>query len=110
MYYIKKRLEASACHSLRLSYDSKCSNLHGHNWIITVYCKAAQLNADGMVCDFTHVKQLINNKIDHKNLNDEFDFNPTAENLARWVVDTIPECYRADVQESENNIATYIEE
>ena len=45
MYYVKKRLEIAACHRLALSYESKCANLHGHNWIITVYCKAKELNA-----------------------------------------------------------------
>ena len=49
MYYVSKRMEISACHHLELSYESKCCNLHGHNWIVTLYCKAAELNADGMV-------------------------------------------------------------
>ena len=57
MYYIKKTMEVSASHSLSLSYESKCTNLHGHNWVITVYCKSEKLNADGMVCDFTHIKE-----------------------------------------------------
>lgn len=47
MYYVKKRLEISASHQLHLSYESKCENLHGHNWIITVYCRAKDLNRDG---------------------------------------------------------------
>lgn len=110
MYYIKKTLEVSACHRLELSYESKCTQLHGHNWIITVYCKAKELNRDGMVCDFTHIKENITNRLDHKNLNEVLPFNTTAENIARWVVDSIPECYRADVQESENNIASYEED
>ena len=59
MYYIEKTLEISACHRLKLSYESKCQNLHGHNWIITVYCKSRELNSDGMVVDFTHIKQLV---------------------------------------------------
>ena len=110
MYYIKKTIEISACHRLCLSYESKCTNMHGHNWIITVYCRARKLNADGMVVDFTEVKRRIQDVIDHANLNEVFTFNPTAENIARWVVDSIDTCYRADVQESENNIASYEED
>lgn len=32
MYTVIKRMEISASHSLKLSYRSKCENLHGHNW------------------------------------------------------------------------------
>ncbi|MCH5245922.1 MAG: 6-carboxytetrahydropterin synthase QueD [Muribaculaceae bacterium] len=110
MYYVNKRLEISGAHSLSLSYPSKCSHIHGHNWIITVFCKSASLNQDGMVVDFSHVKQLIHNKLDHRNLNEIFDFNPTAENIARWICDQIETCYRVEIQESEGNIAIYDKE
>ena len=43
MYTVIKRMEISASHSLRLSYPSKCENLHGHNWMITVYCRSKEL-------------------------------------------------------------------
>ena len=36
MFTVTKRLEVSASHQLKLDYPSKCQNLHGHNWIITV--------------------------------------------------------------------------
>ena len=54
MYYVQKRLEISASHYLRLDYESKCKVLHGHNWIVVVYCRARELDANGMVTDFTH--------------------------------------------------------
>jgi len=100
-------MEIAGSHNLLLNYESKCKNVHGHNWIITVYCKTEHLNSNGMVEDFTLIKNKIHDVLDHQCLNDVLDFNPTAENIARWVVEQIPSCYRAEIQESEGNIAIY---
>ena len=110
MYTVRKRLEISASHRLSLSYASKSENLHGHNWIVIVWCRSKQLNPDGMVVDFAHVKRMIQEKLDHKNLNEVLSFNPTAENIAKWICDQIPQCFKVMVQESENNIAWYEED
>ncbi len=110
MYYVSKKMEIAACHRLSLSYDSKCTNLHGHNWTITVFCKSQELNEDSMVVDFAHIKQRVHGFLDHGNLNDLLPFNPTAENIARWITAQIPECYKAIVQESENNVAVYCDD
>ena len=108
MYFVEKTFEVAGCHRLNLSYPSKCTSLHGHNWIITVYCKAEALNEEGMVVDFTHVKERIHGYLDHGNFNELLPFNPTAENIARWVAEQVPHCYKARVQESEGNVATYV--
>lgn len=110
MYYVSKRMEIAGAHNLKLDYDSKCCNLHGHNWIITVHCKSEKLDNNGMVVDFKHIKDMIHGKLDHQYLNDIFDFNPTAENMSKWICDNVPNCYQVDVQESEGNIATYVKE
>ena len=110
MYTVKKRIEISASHSLKLSYESRCQNLHGHNWIIIVWCQAKDLNSDGMVIDFSHIKQAVKEKLDHRNINEVLPFNPTAENIARWICDKIPTCFKVEVQESESNIAVYEED
>lgn len=107
MYYIKKTIEISGAHRLELDYESKCTSLHGHNWTITVYCKSKELDRNGMIIDFSEIKRLISDTLDHKVLNDVLHCNPTAENLARWCCDRVPKCYRVDVQESSGNIATY---
>ena len=107
MYYVKKTMEISAAHRLTLDYESKCTQLHGHNWLITVYCKSAELNANGMVVDFTIIKQMIKDHLDHQVLNDVLPCNPTAENIARWICEQIPHCYKVEVQESRGNMAIY---
>lgn len=107
MYYVSKRMEIAGAHQLKLSYDSPCQNLHGHNWIVVVHCKAKELDENGMVIDFTHIKQKVHKKLDHQFLNDVIDFNPTAENMAKWICEQVPYCYKVEVQESEGNIAVY---
>lgn len=108
LYRLKKRIVISASHSLNLSYESKCRKTHGHNWVVWVYCESRELDESGMIVDFTVIKRLIHDKLDHQNLNEVLDFNPTAENLAEWICNQIQSCYRVDVQESEGNIATCI--
>ena len=109
MYEVRKRIEISAAHRLILDYESKCTNLHGHNWIIDVFLRSETLNKNGMIMDFTEIKRKIQDKFDHKVINDEVDFNPTAENIAKYICDVLaPYCYRVDVQESIDNVASYI--
>ena len=90
-----------------LSYESKCEDLHGHNWIVKIYCKSEALNQDGMVTDFTLIKKKISSALDHKNLNDVLPMNPTAANIARWICDNTPNAYKVEVWESEMNMAAY---
>ena len=117
MYYVSKRMEIAGSHHLDLPYESKCSNLHGHNWIITVHCKSEKLTYYGMIVDFALVKKEIHGVLDHSNINDVLDnrINPTAENMAKWICDKVSElcevgyCYKVEVQESEGNVAIYEE-
>ena len=102
MYTITKRMEISGAHILSLEYESKCTKLHGHNWIITVTAQSETLNHNGMVVDFTHIKKVVN-QLDHVFK----DRNPTAENIAKWIYDQIPHCVRVSVEETEGNVATY---
>ena len=86
IYCVSKRMEISAAHRLSLSYESKCQCLHGH------------------------IKKAIHDQLDHAYINDVIPYNPTAENIARWVVNQFEECYKAEVQESEGNVAQAIDE
>lgn len=103
-------MEIAGCHRLNLPYESKCTNLHGHNWVVTVYCKAKELDAEGMVIDFKHIKNRIHDYLDHGNFNELLPFNPTAENIARWICEQIPHCYKVEVEESSNNSVVYVKD
>lgn len=81
--------------------------MHGHNWRVTVECRAEELDRNGMVVDFSVIKRCVVDVVDHKVLNEVLPFNPTAENIARWIVETVPRCFRATVEESDGNSACY---
>ena len=107
MYTVTKEFEISAAHKLKLHYDSPCTSLHGHNWKIKVTCRSNELNRNGMVIDFKLIKKAVQDKLDHKCLNEVLKFNPTAENIAEWIYEGIPYCVKVEVQESEGNVAIY---
>lgn len=107
MYTVIKEFEISAAHKLKLHYDSPCTSLHGHNWKIKVTCRSYELNRNGMVIDFKLVKKELQNRLDHKCLNEVLNFNPTAENIAKWIYEETPYCVKVEVQESEGNVAIY---
>ena len=106
MYYISKKIEVSGAHHLTLDYESKCTQTHGHNWAIEIFCKSAELDQNGMVVDFSHISAIAN-QLDHHDLNQVLDTNPTAENIARWICERVPKCYKVSVQESRGNTAIY---
>ena len=73
--------EFSAAHKL-LNYEGNCANLHGHTWGIEVMLEVPS-DVD-MTIDFRDIKEIIDSVLpDHQYLNEVYDFNPTAENLAK---------------------------
>ncbi len=86
--YVKSHF--SAAHSLR-GYPGDCARVHGHNWIIEVYVRCAELDAIGIGIDFRDIKTALADVLsglDHSDLNDLAAFaeqNPTSENIARFI-------------------------
>ncbi len=107
MFYVSKTIEVAMAHQLDLDYPSKCCEVHGHNALITVFCRAEELAENGNVTDYSKIKEIVCDLLDHKYVNDEVDFNPTAENLAEWICDQVPNCYKVIFRESERNMAAY---
>jgi len=107
---ISKTFTFSAAHKLPW-HEGKCKNLHGHNYILTVFLKGS-LNKDGILKDYYDISEDVNTLIirtlDHKYLNDNFE-NPTAEILAletlAFLSKVDPRYYKIILQETENTTA-----
>ncbi|GMO14597.1 MAG: 6-carboxytetrahydropterin synthase QueD [Treponemataceae bacterium] len=91
MFRVRVEAEFAAAHFLR-DYNGKCENLHGHNYRVCAHFCGQDLDAGGMLIDFSFAKKLLQNaieKFDHTNLNDVavFEQNPSAERIAKALFD-----------------------
>jgi len=95
-----------AAHRLSF-YKGKCNRLHGHNWKVELDIESSMYSkTDNMVMDFTKLKKILD-EFDHKilimdskdnrtimkSIPDDWicwlSFEPTAENLAKDISETI---------------------
>ena len=82
---LRIRRKFSAAHELP-DYDGACRNLHGHTWQV-VFEIEGTVQPSGMIYDFKLLKPLLDSILpDHQFLND-FEQNPTAENLSQYIFD-----------------------
>jgi len=94
-----------------VGHENKCRHLHGHNYRVYFFCEAPELDTVGRVIDFSVIKSKLcmwlEHNWDHKMLLWKEDpylkllanafpgdivqvpFNPTAENLAKYLVEEI---------------------
>ena len=106
--------EINFCYGHRLlDYHGKCAHLHGHNARVLITIGTSGLNQEGMVVDFSEIKQKvqgwIDDELDHKMIlrRDDpavaaleklgeplvlIDESPTAENLAKLIHDKAVAC------------------
>ena len=118
---LRTSVEFDAAHFLP-NYEGKCKNLHGHRWLVKIEIGTNAKRPNGMIIDFTVIKNHINENYDHLILNkcpfdpammDQHTFdriaatpfkwgpfdNPTAENiaekLAKDIFDLVPKVENA---------------
>ncbi len=94
-------------------HESKCANLHGHTYKLLVHAESPELDSLGRVIDFSVIKEKFHNWLeqnwDHGFLwsfednlcrelftvqflemkNFKCSFNPTAENMAKFLLTTV---------------------
>jgi 6-pyruvoyltetrahydropterin/6-carboxytetrahydropterin synthase len=107
MFRVSREIEFCYGHRL-INYDGKCRHLHGHNGLAVITLEAPELDARGMLVDFSEIKRdvqlWIDENLDHNLLLCKDDpilpvlqrqgervfvmtTNPTAENIAKLIFD-----------------------
>ena len=115
MFRIWKHFRFSASHVLTgLPEGHQCGRLHGHNYTVELELTSPGVDVTGFVRDFGELKPFkvyIDEYLDHQHLNAVFDFNPTAENMAKCLYEKFsvmwPEITAIRVQETESSWAEY---
>lgn len=89
IYTLEKRVVFHAAHRLEgLKQDHKCTRPHGHTYTATVELESSSLD-NGFLIDAGLVGDTVKAAFDHQDLNEVLDENPTAENLARVIMQLI---------------------
>ena len=115
MYTISKQFQFSASHVLDgLPDGHPCGRLHGHNYVAEIILASETLNPIGFVVDYNSLgpfKNIIDNELDHRHLNDVLPFPSTAEHIARYLYERAkviwPEVVAVRISETPKTSAEY---
>ncbi|MDE6624922.1 MAG: 6-carboxytetrahydropterin synthase QueD [Lachnospiraceae bacterium] len=117
MYTLQTSADFDSAHFLK-GYEGKCSNIHGHRWLVEVTVASEDVEEEGqirgMIVDFKTLKEDLRklaDELDHSLVIErdslmrktkealdeegfrivELPFRPTAENLAEYFFDKMEE-------------------
>jgi len=105
-YVVTKEFRFEAAHRLLRNYTGKCTNNHGHSWLVCLHLEGENLDEKDMLIDFQELKILktwIDENLDHATLLWEQDpmrqyisesgqrlfitkKNPTSEHIAEVIL------------------------
>lgn len=118
MFTVTKVFKFSGAHQIcALPENHKCSRVHGHNYEVHFTFAGKELDSNGFIVDVSalgRIKKYIDEHIDHRFLNEVFDFTPSSESLAAHFffyakrVCELP-IYKVKVQETDTIYAEYFE-
>ena len=87
---IERKYEVEISHWLpNVPFEHKCWNMHGHSMVVDLYLHGITDSDSGWFVEFAEVDKHLGSavkELDHHCLNDFHD-NPTAENMALWILD-----------------------
>lgn len=105
---VSKDFRFEAAHQLTLvPAGHQCARLHGHSYLVRVECCGEIDPSRGWVVDYADISAAtmpLIESLDHRFLNDVFEFETTAELLAFWFFErlrkSLPSLARVGVQET----------
>jgi len=117
MYRIAKQFHFSSSHIIDGLPDThKCSRLHGHNYIAELVLESDTLDEFGFIVDYHDLKpfkEIIDNELDHRHLNDVLPGSTSAEAIAEWLYNRAkalwPQVSKVRVSETSRTWAEYSE-
>jgi 6-pyruvoyltetrahydropterin/6-carboxytetrahydropterin synthase len=94
MFEVSVEAVFAAAHALSISGERE--TVHGHNWHVTVTVSGESLDADGLLCDFHTIEEMLKEltgKFHNRDLNQLPPFrdglNPSAENVAKVLAEEL---------------------
>ena len=120
MFEIFIKTHFSGAHHLQ-DYPGDCERPHGHNWKVKVTARATELDECGMGLDFTVLKRLVKEVLEHLDHHDLNtlpyfqDKNPSSEYISIFIFDKLSSMlnndrhsiYSVEVMETDNQGCTY---
>ncbi len=107
---ITREFTFDSAHQLT-DYYGKCESMHGHTYKLQVTLEG-EVQKNGLMIDFVVLKRIVKKHVldilDHKLLNDVVK-NPSAENLAVWIWDSLKDLQKLLHEEvNDPNLAEHI--
>lgn len=80
-FELNKDMEIAAAHFIPHPDAGKCSNVHGHGYVVNITVAGNKLDKLGFLTNFQKLKKAVHGRYDHSLMNDHPEFAKTQEEL-----------------------------
>ena len=124
-YELNKDMQFAAAHYIPSDNAGACSRMHGHTYYANVSVVGDELDDTGFLVNFSTIKKLVHDRLDHSSLNEHEEWfgdgdpllYPTTENVARVLCEIVqayldqqpnkPRCVQVFLRETPTSYVIY---